>query len=171
VNVASSERSGPSRVARLAKWVLELLVWTLLTWGIWLLTLTALDKEDLFVGGLSAIGCGAAATAARRIYAGSWEPHHSSLGPALLLPVAIVTDALSVLAAPWCLSRDAEVVEIGIGAAGTTARAKARRAIATLVVTATPGSVVLDVAPDDGRLVVHRLHTRGPDLAARYSDR
>lgn len=169
--MAHSERAGRTRAARAAKWGVEVLAWTLLTWGIWILTLTAVDREDLFVGGLSAVGCGVAAAAARRSYAGGWRPRVSSLLPALLMPVAIVSDAVCVLAAPWRLGRAARVVEIDIGAVGPTATASARRAIATLVVTSTPGSVVLDALPDDGRLVVHRLRTRGPDLAARYAAR
>lgn len=170
--MTTSEPSTPTRAAVAAQWGIEILVWALLTWGIWLLTLTAVDKENLLVGGLSALGCGVAAAAARRVYAGSWRVQASALRPALLLPVAIVTDAVFVLAASWRRSsRGAQVVKVDIGAAGATATAAARRALATLVVSATPSTVVLDADPDSGHLVVHRLPSRGPDLAERYAPR
>ncbi|MGH8979913.1 MAG: Na+/H+ antiporter subunit E [Acidimicrobiales bacterium] len=172
VDVAKSERSTPRRAAPAARWGVEVLAWTLLTWGIWLLTLTAVGTEDLLVAGGCAIACGVAASAARRVYAGSWSPGVAELRPALLLPWAIVTDSIAVLSAPWRRAVDgAQIVEVDIDAVGTTARAAARRAIATLVVSATPGTVVLDARPDDGHLIVHRLRTPGPDLAERYAAR
>lgn len=152
-----------------AAWGAETVVWALLTWGIWLLTLTAVDTEDLFVGGLTSLGCGLAAAAARRVYAGDWRPKPADFLPALVVPAAIVTDTVAVLLSPWRhATPPVDIVKVDIGAAGPTSSAKARRAIAVFVVTVTPATVVLDSDPDSGRLTVHRLRARGPDVLERY---
>ncbi len=150
----------------------EVLVWTLLTWGVWLLSLSAIDDEDLFVGGLCALGCGVVAAATRRAIGARWRPRLAFLAPALWLPLAIVVDSAAVLVSAWRPKRrGAEVVDIHIGAAGSTPAATTRRAVAATVASATPASVVLDIDPETGHMVVHSLRSPGPGLHERYARR
>ena len=168
--MAEDERRARRRWRPLAGWAVEVLVWTLLSWGIWLLSLSAVDDEDLFVGGLCALGSGLAAAAVRRVWAVRWRPTLGSVLPALLLPVSVVVDTLVVLSAPW-RRPDVRIEEVDIGARGDASAAAARRALATLVTTSTPASVVLDADPETGVLVVHTLASPAPDLYRRYARR
>lgn len=160
------------RHAHLAGWVAEALAWALLTWGIWLLSLSAIGDQDLLVGGLSSLLCGAAAAGVRRRIGAAWRPDARLFAPALLLPISIIVDAAAVLVAAWRpRHRHEQVVRIDIGARGDSSRAAARRAVVTTVVSATPASVVLDADPKSGRLTVHSLGSPGPSLQERYRTR
>lgn len=169
--MAKSEASTPRRV-KAAQWALEVLVWTLLTWGIWLLSLSAIGDPDLLVGGLSSLLCGLAAAGVRRRLGQAWRPSPSLFVPAILLPVSIVVDASAVLIAAWRpRRRQVRTVEVDIGARGSEPQAAARRAIVTAIVCATPASVVLDADPSSGRLTVHSMGTPGPSVLERYGTR
>lgn len=169
--MASRRRPG----GRFGRWIgvlVEGLAWTLLTWGIWLLSLSAVDDQDLLVGGLSGVVCGVAATAVRRAIGARWRPQPRLAVPALLLPWSIVADAVAVLASPLrSPGRGARVERIDIGAAGRSSIASARRAVATAVVSASPATVVLDVDDESGILTVHAMPSRGPKLYERYARR
>lgn len=170
--MAKSERSAPRRSAKGVQWGVEVLIWTLLTWGIWLLSLSAIGDPDLLVGGLSSLLCGLAAAGVRRRLGFAWHPSAGAFAPALLLPVSIVVDAGAVLIAAWRPgSRRARTVEVDIDARGNEPRAAARRAIVTTIVSATPASVVLDADPVTGRLTVHSMGSPGPSLLERYGTR
>ena len=160
-------------------WALEILLWTLAAWGLWIVSLTAVSSEDLGVGGGCALLCGALAALARRIVQGRGRPALDALRPAILLPVAIVRDTATVLAAPWrhspgCASRAAEhrpLDHVDLGARGRSPAARARRSLATLVVSASPGTVVVEADPERGELVYHSFASGGPSLPARYARR
>jgi multisubunit Na+/H+ antiporter MnhE subunit len=156
----------------LAAWVIEILVWALLMWGAWLLSLSAVGVPDLVVGGLSALACGVAAAGVRRAIGQRWRPEWSLVGPLAVLPVAIVVDAAAVLLSPWRPRNRREVVEtVDVGGAGRSPRQAARRAVITAVVSASPATVVIDADDETGAIVVHALRSPGPSLQRRYARR
>lgn len=169
---AKPERTPRTRVDASARLGVEVVLWTLLTWGVWLVSLSVVDNEDLLVGGVAALVCGLAATGVRRRLGLSWRPRLSLLRPMLLLPISITVDAVAVLLAAWRPSgRGARIIEVDIGAAGHGPEAAARRAVMIAVVSATPSSVVLDADPESGRLVVHTLRSPAPAIHERYATR
>ncbi|HLH29225.1 MAG TPA: hypothetical protein VKW77_09925, partial [Acidimicrobiales bacterium] len=81
------------------------------------------------------------------------------------LPVVIVSDAVQVLAAPWRRPQGRGRFEtVPTAAAGGSVAGESRRAVATALVSSTPGSYVLDVDPETGDMLVHRLASRGPRI-------
>lgn len=152
------------------RWAVGVVAWTLVTWGIWLISLSAVSSEDLLVGGLCALACGVVAEAVRRAVEGRWRLSADLLTGVAAVPVAVVLDTLSVLAAPIRPGRrEATVRRIHIGAQGESDRARGRRAIATALTSMSPGTVVLDADPEDGSLVVHSLAPAGPSVAERFA--
>lgn len=161
----------PGRPAR-AAWAGEVLVWTGLMWGVWLLSVSAVGVPDLVVGGLCALVCGVCAAAARRAMHQRWRPGWSLLAPVAALPAAIVVDTVVVLLSPWrSPTRRGEVRTVDAGAAGHSGRSAARRAVVTAVVSAAPSTVVLDADDKTGALVVHAVGSPGPSIADRYAVR
>lgn len=160
------------RGRRAVAWVAEVGSWTLVLWGIWLLTLSAVDQPDVVVGGLCALACGFCAAAARRAIRRRWRPPLAVLGPMALLPVAVVVDCGAVLLSPLRpRTRRGTVETVDVAAAGPSPRQAARRAIITAVVSASPSTVVLDAEEATGTLVVHALRSPGPRLHERYTRR
>jgi multisubunit Na+/H+ antiporter MnhE subunit len=144
----------------------EVVVWWGLAFGIWLMSLSATSGQEFLVAALASLPCGLAAAAARRAIEQSWAVTPSALKPLLLVPVAIFTDAAQVLAAPIAnRARGGRFETIPTNAAGDTAQARGRRALATAWVSITPGTFVLDVDPDSGAMLVHSLAFRGPRVA------
>lgn len=171
MSAATSDR--PTwRGGRRAAWAVEVLSWTVLLWGVWLLSLSAVGVPDLAVGGLSALACGFCATATRRAIVQRWRPHLALLGPVAVLPVAVAVDAVAVLLSPWRhRTRRGEVQTVDVGAAGAGPRQAARRAVITAVVSASPATVVLDADDKTGTIVVHAMRSPGPSLQERYARR
>lgn len=168
--------AAPGRRARQERraeaWVVEVVVWAALLWGVWLLSLSAVGVPDLVVGGLSALSCGVGAAAARRAIRRRWHPTWALLGPAAVLPVAIVVDSFAVLLSPWrARTRRGEVQTVDVGGAGHSPRQAARRAIVATVVSASPATVVLDADDVEGTMVVHAMRSPGPALQRRYARR
>lgn len=183
--MTSDGRSPARRAAAAApRWAVEIAAWTAMTWGIWLVSLSAVSTEELIVGGGCAVGCGVVCAVIRRLVGGRWRPAARTFLPAVLVPVAVVADAAAVLAAPWRPRRwlragrshrrgqdgtGGHLVTVDIGARGPSPAAAGRRAIATLVVSASPGSVVVDADPETGELVAHVFCSVGPSLLARFA--
>ncbi|HEX4218658.1 MAG TPA: hypothetical protein VHZ02_09845 [Acidimicrobiales bacterium] len=137
--------------------------------GVWLLSLSSVSSEELLVGGSSALACGVVAAIVRRKIDGHWSLAWDLVRPVLCLPGAIAADTLGVLASPWrARKKRARYFDVDIGAAGSSPRATARRAIASLVVSASPGSVVVAADPETGRLTVHSFASAGTRLEDRF---
>lgn len=147
--------------------VVEGIVWSLLAYGIWVLTLSTTDAEDLYVAIGCALAAGAAAVAGRWAIGAAWRPDWSFLAPILLLPVVIVSDAVQVLSAPLRRHPQGRFEEIPIAASGATAAAATRRAEATFLISCTPGSYVCNIENRSGAALVHRMARRGPRLDDR----
>jgi multisubunit Na+/H+ antiporter MnhE subunit len=138
------------------------LSWTGACLGIWLLTLSSVSPQEYGVGTACALLCGAVAAPLQRILAVSVRTSAGWLRAPLVLPFNVVMDAFSLLfSALRRPSVEGVLREVDIGAAGGGAAATSRRAFATLLLTSTPGTVVVDSDPDTGRLTVHDMASRG----------
>ncbi len=131
--------------------------------GIWLLTLSSVSNEELLVGGLCSLATGAAAVAAKRATKVRWSVRAVPVRALLRLPVAVLGDTAQVLAriVPG-VGRPAKIETLDLGLRGDSAVATTRRVAAVLAATASPGTVVLDLDAESGRLCLHSLQCAGP---------
>ncbi|HEX4226765.1 MAG TPA: hypothetical protein VHZ97_30660 [Pseudonocardiaceae bacterium] len=120
----------------------EVTVWWAVLLLVWLASLNAFSYAELGTAAGLALPCALAARAARIAAGGRWRIRARWL---LLVPSAILHDMVSLLRL-GSSERDDSFDEIDI---------HGYQAMATIVVSATPGSVVVDA--DDDRLLVHRL--------------
>lgn len=165
MNAAAGPEVEPKRAAAAPRVLVEIAVWWALSLGVWLMSLSAVSSEEYIVAVLASLPCGVAAAGARWAIGESWTLRPAWLAPALLLPVAVFTDAAQVLASPlWSRRRGGRFSTIATGHAGDSARARAGRAVATMIVSTTPGTYVLDIDPDSGEMLVHSLAPKGPSV-------
>jgi multisubunit Na+/H+ antiporter MnhE subunit len=130
--------------------------------GIWLLTLSSVSDEELFVGSLCALAAGVAAVAAKCATKVRWSVRAVSLRLFLRVPAAVVGDAAQLLLRLFPpLQRPAKVVTVDLHQRGDSAAVTTRRVATTLAVTSAPGSVVLDLDAASGRLTLHSLRPAG----------
>jgi multisubunit Na+/H+ antiporter MnhE subunit len=111
-------------------------VWWAALIGVWLTTLSTVNWQDLLVAAALAAPCAVIATLVRRVYGGRWQP-----ASAWLLPVDIVRGSGALFA------RRATLRRIPVS--------RLRKGVRTVVVSASPGTVVLD--DKDDALLVHAL--------------
>ncbi|REH39386.1 hypothetical protein BCF44_113241 [Kutzneria buriramensis] len=111
-------------------------MWWAVLVGIWLTTLSSVDAQDLVLAAALAVPWAIAATLVRRAYGGRWRP-----AQAWTLPWQVLRGCAALF------SRHAELREIQVQ--------PIRKAVKTVVVSASPNTVVLD---DKGSsLRVHAL--------------
>jgi multisubunit Na+/H+ antiporter MnhE subunit len=130
--------------------------------GIWLLSLSAVSDEELLVGSLCALATGVATVATTRATRFRWSWRAIPVRPLLRVPLGVVGDAVQVLLrlVPG-VGRPAKVVTLDLNQRGESAAATTRRVVTALAVTSVPGSVVLDLDAESGRLTLHSLQTAG----------
>jgi multisubunit Na+/H+ antiporter MnhE subunit len=147
----------------------ELLFWWAAATGIWLLTLSSMSLPEVAVATASGLPCAVAAIASRRAVGGSWPARPAWLrwlGP---LPVAVVADSARVLgrAAGVLVGRrvgSGRLRTVHLDRDGDDVRWAGRQAAATVVVSATPGTVVVDVEDDTGVMRLHALGAGAPSM-------
>jgi multisubunit Na+/H+ antiporter MnhE subunit len=165
--------SGGLRSKDIVAVIMEAFVWSAAMLGVWLLSLSAVSGEDLWIGSGCALVCGVVAVGVRRaITARSSATTAAFFGarPALLLPLAIAADTAGVLAASVRGERRrARLTTVKLPARGATPRATTRRAIATVLISASPGSIVVDANRETGVLTVHTFGQTGPFLPDRFT--
>lgn len=136
--------------------------------GVWLITLPAVTVPEVVVSAAAAVPCALLTVRARHAMEQSWGPDVGWLRGLAVLPLSVIADAARVLALPLRSARakprksDLQTVPLSgqrRGPAGET-----RRAAATVLVSATPATVVVDSVPDDHALLVHRLVSGPPDV-------
>jgi hypothetical protein len=125
--VVSGQSLGMARAVESAVW------WAVLV-GVWLTTLSTINWQDLLVAAVMAVPCALAATLLRGVYHGHWRP-----ASAWTLPLAIVRGCRALF------SRRTELRHIPVK--------PVRKAVKTVIVSASPGTVVLDDEGDS--LLVH----------------
>lgn len=154
-----------------AVFLAELLVWACLTLGVWVVTLSSVPLGEMAIGAGAGLGAAVVATLARRALGGRWRPSPRWVAWVPHLVVSVPRDTLTLYVSAlrrMGLSRSSvefEVRSVQLPPEAPETRA-ARLALGTLMVAATPGTVVIDEDPDSGELVVHGL-TRGPSSLER----
>jgi multisubunit Na+/H+ antiporter MnhE subunit len=139
---------------------MELAAWWAATLGVWMLSLSAYSRQDLVVAAFCALGCAAMAVLARRAVRGAWLPPPAALRWLVVLPWSIAVDTVRVLTLPWRPARrstEGEFRTVSLGAQGETAAAAGRRAVASVVLSSTPGAYVVETDHRSGTALVHSL--------------
>lgn len=140
--------------------------------GIWLLSLSSVSDEELLVGSLCALATGAAAVAAKRATKVHWSVRAIPVRPLLRVPIAVVGDAVQVLVRPIPgVGRPGKVVTHDLPQRGESAAVTTRRVVTTLAVTSAPGTLVLDLDAESGRLTLHSLQTAGAHPEEAFESR
>ena len=138
--------------------IVEVVVWWALLLGVWLLTLAAFSVAELVAGTVAALPCAVLAAMGRQAVGGEWRVRPGWLRWLVPLPLAILSDTYLVLmAALRRRPRSGRLGEVRLRPERTKRVARAQQAIATTVLSAAPRTLVVDVRPDEGVLVVHPL--------------
>lgn len=144
--------------------IVESVAWWGLCLGVWVVTLSAVSVQELLVATPLALLSGILAAIARRATGNRWRVRPRWLAAGVLLPVAIAADAVRVLAA-GATRPPGRFVELPVSdGAGDGALARGRRAAATILITVTPGTVVLDIDPGTGKAILHALGEGPPRM-------
>jgi multisubunit Na+/H+ antiporter MnhE subunit len=138
------------------RWLPEVGLWWLALVAVWVLTLSAPSAGELVVAALVAVPCAVAARAARRTYRRAWPARRGWLRWAIHLPGAVLRDSARLLRG---------VPDGALRRVPLADDSPSTRAAATVLVSASPGTLVLDddvegdVEGDDtgGALLVHAL--------------
>ena len=163
----------PAGARRWARRALEAVFWWGACLGVWLISLSALSGPDLLVAATVSLPCGLLAVAAREAAGNAWSLRWLGRGQRPLhrlrvlaaLPVALLADTVQALGSvPARHQGRFRRVPVTDGR-GDAASDRARRAAATLAVSLTPGSLVVDIHPETGEALVHVLSEHGPDMA------
>jgi multisubunit Na+/H+ antiporter MnhE subunit len=147
----------------------EVLFWWAACVALWLLTLSSVSLPELLVAAGCALPCAVLAVVARRAVGGSWPVQPRWAWWLLPLPAAVVADGVRVLgrAAGVLVGRrmpSGRVRTVELHRDHAAGRWRTRQALASLLVTATPGTVVLDIAEDSGEMCVHALGAGAPSM-------
>lgn len=159
----ADEHPGSSARGRLVSALTEILIWWVLTWAVWLATLTSQTPVELVAAAICTLPCALAARSARRANAGHWRFRLDWLHWAAIVardvPVQTVQAwvyALGVLRPIGAARRRGVISEVALPPEPEPVAA-ARRATAVLSFATTPGTVVLDSDPDNGTVLLHRV--------------
>lgn len=159
--------TGPAPRSGWWRFVAETAAWGVVCLGVWVVTLSTITVPELVLGALVAAACGALGAAARRALGIRGVLPWRWLRSVALLPAAVPLDAIAVLRSlRHGEAGRMERVHLN-GAQGDGAAAEGRRAAYVLLVSASPGSVVLDVDPASGVAVVHVLGAGPPHVVQR----
>lgn len=141
------------------------MVWWGLGVGVWVVSLSAVPVTEVIVAALVSLPCGVLAVVARVAAGNAWTFRPGWFRPALVLPLAIVKDLIQVfsLLRPGRNGAGRFRYRALSDASGEGSRPQGRRALATLLVTSTPGAIVIDIEPDTGLALVHEV---GPGRSA-----
>lgn len=147
----------------------ELLFWWAAATGIWLLTLSSMSLPEVSISAAAGLPCAVLAIAARRAVGGSWPPRPAWVRWAAPLPVAVVADGARVLgrAAGVLVGRRIEKGEIRpvqLPRERPAPRRQSREAMAVALTNAAPGTVVIDLDDDSGRMLLHALGSGSPSM-------
>lgn len=152
---------------RVARTGAELLAWWAVATGIWMVSLSIAPLQEWLLAAACGFPCALAALWARRVLGTSWTLRAAWLKPVLTVPYRIVTDAAEVLLAVVRPGQPGGRFDtVRTGARGDSPEARSRRALATFLLSVTPGTYVLDADPDSGDVLVHSLTARQPGLGA-----
>lgn len=149
--------------------VAEVVVWWGLLVGVWVLTLSSAPPMELYIAAASALPCAVMAPIARRAIETAWRPDPRWLRWLAVLPVSVVVDTAALFGRT--LARrltgrpfEGELKPVPLRAHRDPLRSGAHRALATVALSATPGSFVIDTRPEEDALLVHSVVDVPPSL-------
>jgi multisubunit Na+/H+ antiporter MnhE subunit len=132
--------------------VVEIAVWWAVLLLVWLASLNAFSFAELGTAAGLALPCAFAARAGRVAAGMRWRVNARWARWLLSMPWAILHDTVSVL---LLAARPDRPDEDSIDAVEFADRGAGHDALATMALSTSPGSVVVDA--DEGRLLVHRV--------------
>lgn len=139
---------------------MELAVWWVIGLLLWSATISPVTVEELVPAALCALACALAALACRHAVGARWRMRAHWFTWATSLPVAVVLDTARLAGRSWGRPAARGVVRHAtLAAEADSAVTTTHRALAATALSATPGSVVLDIDGDE--LQLHTL-TPGP---------
>lgn len=159
---------------------MEICGWWLATIGVWLLTLSSVTTPELVTAAVCGLLSGTAAWGGRKAMADAWRIRlrwAAWLGPVAVAAVldcgrllALAARQAVLLARGPATQADGPGRLRGLALADVPARhAAARRALATIAISSTPGNFVIDSRPDEERLVIHSLVSGWPRVERTVS--
>lgn len=148
---------------------IEVTAWAAVCVGIWLLTLSSVAVADLCLAVPAGLLCGVLAAAGRRLAEGRWHPRPRWATWLLTLPVTVIADTLGVwraaARAAFYPGQSGRERLVQLPADEPDDVAATRRGLVTLVLSASPGSYVIDFDPDRSELLIHTLADSAPSWA------
>ncbi len=137
-------------------------MWAGVAFGIWMLSLSRIDAQDLVVACGCALATGVLGAAGRWAIGGSW-PVIGVVGRAVVrLPLATVVDSGAVILNALH-RRGGEFAKVPLAdASGMDPRAASRRVQASLLISYAPASYVLDIDERDGTALIHQVASPAP---------
>jgi multisubunit Na+/H+ antiporter MnhE subunit len=140
----------------------EIGCWSAVCLGVWVLTLSSVPTPELIIGVPAAIACGAAAVGARSLVGGRWavRPRWGIWLLQLVVSAPVETGQILVAAARRTPGR---TVAVELPRNESKVVASSRRAIATVLLSASPGSYLAHSDFEGRRIEVHRLGGGAPD--------
>lgn len=141
-------------------WAVEIGVWWVLLVAVWIATVNTFSVQEVIVAAVLSVPCAIAARAGRRAAGLCWTVRRGWLRWLLFLPSAIVHDTIAVL--KLALRRRSgedrdEFRALRLPAEDDPALRSGHAAVATAVLSATPGSVVVAADEAKGELLVHAV--------------
>ena len=151
--------------------VLEVAFWWAVGVGLWLVTLSSVSGQELVAATATGLPCAVMAVLARRAVRGPLRPRPAWLRWLLPVPVAVLADSVRVLgvAAGALVGRripDGDLRRVTLPRDDARDDWQNRQAAAVVLVSASPGTVALDVDPETGQALVHELASGRPDVLA-----
>lgn len=152
----------------------EMLVWSALMVGMWVVTLSAATVPEVVAAAAAGVVSALGAVVARVALGGRWRAKARWSRWLVTWWGSLVADTAAVfaLAARHLRHRDVagDFVEVALRRTpGDEPSEDMHRALAALVLSSTPGSVVYDSDPRGHRLFVHTIVDVPPDLEAAVS--
>jgi multisubunit Na+/H+ antiporter MnhE subunit len=149
----------------------EILLWWAACVGTWLLTLSSVSTPEFVAAVVAGLPCAVVAVLARRAVRGPLAPRLAWVRWTAPVPVAVLADSVRVLgvAAGALVGRgipEGDLRWVPLPRDSSAEDWQNRQAAAVVLVSASPGSVVVDVDPDSGQALVHELATGRPDVLA-----
>ncbi|MCU7726260.1 hypothetical protein ODJ79_21235 [Actinoplanes sp. KI2] len=143
----------------------EVTVWWVVLTAAYVTTLGAFTVPEFAVAAGVGLLCAVCAVAARRATRARWSPDPRWAAWLVPLPAAVAADTVRLLSR---LPRGGTVRDLPTPRDESPDRAAFRRAWGTVVLSSSPGSVVLDWPPD-GPLTIHELGSGPPHLERRVT--
>ncbi|MBN9110853.1 MAG: hypothetical protein J0I34_18985 [Pseudonocardia sp.] len=134
--------------------VAETAIWWVLLAALWLLVAPTPSPPEIVLAAVAAVPCAVAATVTRRVLAAGWRVERRWWRRVAPLVVGAVRETAALLGrAPRAV-----VTRVDLDRGRDAATRAGREAAATIALSATPGSVVLDAGPD--AVTIHRVAGR-----------